>query len=667
MPASARPGSSSGSISACWPKRSSTQAWKAVPKRAGGRGRARHRPGQLAREGVGVVAQARHRGRRQAAGQRQVDRGGALGARLVEQLGEVVVPLGDLRGLDHVEALVGRGAVDGADQLGGGQPAARLLAGPRHRPGAGGVDVVVGVGRLRGRLLQPALDRLAPLLELVAHDALVGRRAEGARALAPDVGGDGEVVGGAGEGDVAQAQLLLRVVGLGRRAVGLEGGLVVADELRLVGAVAAQRRGQHGRRRGPEGARAVAGEARLPHADAEDRRPLQPLGAVDGEQLDRVGRGGGRDVEAVALVVLGGEVGQQRGQRDVAVDGLELRDRLDEEVEVVAARGSRRRGRRRQLDVDAGRVDDAADHVEQRVADVGAQPAQLAGEEGEPVERLGRVRRVAGRLDGVAERGQLGGVDAVGDLEQLVGDRRRLRATAYAGDLRRAHREQAQVARADRPPRAGEEGEHRGVGGDVVQERQRRDDLGHLRQPDQTGQADDLDRDARGGQRVVDVLGLRVVAAQHADLGPRGAGLVHAADLVGEPGQLVDGPLEDVGLDVALPRDLGRAQPRDLVAVGLEQRLGEPVGDVEDASVGAPVDRQRQAARLAVGGREGLGEVEDVGDRGAAPAVDRLVGVAHRHHRVAEAVLGVGAGEQPATASWPGRPRCPGTRRAARP
>ena len=37
----------------------------------------------------------------------------------------------------------------------------------------------------------------------------------------------------------------------------------------------------------------------------------------------------------------------------------------------------------------------------------------------------------------------------------------------------------------------------------------------------------------------------------------------------------------------------------------------------------------------AVDGREGVGEVEDVGHRRAAPAVDRLVGVADRHHRVA--------------------------------
>ena len=38
MPASARPGSSSGSNRSCWPNRASTQAWKRVPNRAAGDG-----------------------------------------------------------------------------------------------------------------------------------------------------------------------------------------------------------------------------------------------------------------------------------------------------------------------------------------------------------------------------------------------------------------------------------------------------------------------------------------------------------------------------------------------------------------------------------------------------------------------------------------------------
>jgi hypothetical protein len=109
---------------------------------------------------------------------------------------------------------------------------------------------------------------------------------------------------------------------------------------------------------------------------------------VDGQQLDRVGLGGRRDVEAGAELVLGAEVGEQRRQRHRPVDRLELRDRLDEQVEVVATGLGGRAHRGGQLDVDAGGVDDPPDQVEQRLARVRPQVAELAREEGEALERL---------------------------------------------------------------------------------------------------------------------------------------------------------------------------------------------------------------------------------------------------------------------------------------
>ena len=99
---------------------------------------------------------------------------------------------------------------------------------------------------------------------------------------------------------------------------------------------------------------------------------------MDGEQLDRVGLRRGGDVEPVAELVLGGEVGEQGRQCRRPVDGLELRDRLDEQVEVVAARAGRRAHRGVELDVDAAGVDDPAHQVEQRLAGVRAQVAELA-------------------------------------------------------------------------------------------------------------------------------------------------------------------------------------------------------------------------------------------------------------------------------------------------
>jgi len=156
----------------------------------------------------------------------------------------------------------------------------------------------------------------------------------------------------------------------------------------------------------------------------------------------------------------------------------------------------------------------------------------------------------------VAKRRQLGGMEAVGDLEQVAGNEGGLLATAYAGDLGSADRQQSQVARADRPARTGQQGEHRGVGRDVVHQGQRRDDLGHLGQPQQPGEPDDLDRDPGVGQRVEDLRRVRVVAGEHPDVGPAlDVGLaVHLADRVGQPGELLALRLEHPGRDDSLGR-----------------------------------------------------------------------------------------------------------------
>ena len=221
----------------------------------------------------------------------------------------------------------------------------------------------------------------------------------------------------------------------------------------------------------------------------------RPLARWTVSSLTESAAGRGRDVEAVALVVLGGEVGEQRGQRDVAVDGLELRDRLDEEVEVVAPRRGGGADRGGQLDVDAGGVDDAADEVEQRLADVRAQHPQLGGEQREALARLGGVRRVArvGRARRRARRSRRGRCRrrSPTSWSSTVAA---LAAAAPAGESPRPAAEQPEVARADRPARPGQQREQRGVGGEVVQQRQHRHDLGDLGQPEQPGQADDLDR-----------------------------------------------------------------------------------------------------------------------------------------------------------------------------
>ena len=103
--------------------------------------------------------------------------------------------------------------------------------------------------------------------------------------------------------------------------------------------------------------------------------------------------------------------------------------------------------------------------------------------------------------------------------------------------------------------------------------------------------------------------------------------LVGGLDLVGQPGELVGLGPEHPGGHVALPGVGLGGEAHDLAGVLGVERLGQPVGDLEDAAVGAPTHGQRERGGPAAGRREGVGEVEDVGDRGSTPAVDRLVGV----------------------------------------
>ncbi len=185
-----------------------------------------------------------------------------------------------------------------------------------------------------------------------------------------------------------------------------------------------------------------------------------------------------------------------------------------------------------------------------------------------------------------------------------------------------------------------------------------RDHHRHLGQPQQPVEADDLDRDPVSGEGV-EHLGRRgVVAGQYADPAP-GAGLsrvlrerreagLDGVDLAGEPGQLGGRTGVEAGAHLARADAVGGAQRRDRHrGVGVE-RLGEAVGGLEDRGVRAATHREvvERDLRRAVGAREGAADVEDVGDRGAAPAVDRLVGVADGGHGVAPAVLGIRPREQ---------------------
>ena len=189
----------------------------------------------------------------------------------------------------------------------------------------------------------------------------------------------------------------------------------------------------------------------------------------------------------VPVLVLGLQVGQQRRQRDRAVDGLELRDRLDEQVEVVAPGLRRRAHRRRQLDVDAGGVDDPPDQVEQRLAGVrrAASRSSAASRPNRSPRLVGVVARPPGpRARRCSETTSVGSAPATAAVELVArasaaGRGRRGSSTGAASRARRPSSARSRGPIAQRGPV--EQGEQRGVGGQVVQQGQRGHHLGHLR------------------------------------------------------------------------------------------------------------------------------------------------------------------------------------------
>ena len=177
--------------------------------------------------------------------------------------------------------------------------------------------------------------------------------------------------------------------------------------------------------------------------------------------------------------------------------------------------------------------------------DVRAQHPELAGEQREALPRLGGV---GARRPGSASASSSDGISA-GSMPSAISSRWSVigrgvvPAPGRPASSMGAPAQQPEVARADRPARAGQQGQQRGVGGDVVEQAEDRHDLGDLGQPQQSGQADDLDGDAGPGQGVEDVLGVRVVAGEDADLRP---GLVVGVlDRVDEPRELVGVSVED--------------------------------------------------------------------------------------------------------------------------
>ena len=299
----------------------------------------------------------------------------------------------------------------------------------------------------------------------------------------PPVARDDQLVPWPGDGDVAEPALLLQLVVLARLD---EVAQALAARLAnpwQVDVVAAQRPGQLGR----PTTSSVTGRVRTGNTFAHmpgtkttsHSSPLARCTVSSFTEFASVGTG---EREALAVLLLGLQVGEQTGQRRVAVDAGERRHRVEERRDVVAPRTGHRRRRGRELDVETrsrrspGGPGRAAAHRRTGAALRSSRASCV-----EPFPRLGRVvgvARVVERLDQRRRR-------RPGRCRRPPPRARPPRRPRSGSGTRASHlrptTEQSEVTRADRPARPGQQGEQRGVGRHVVDDLQRRDDLGDLR------------------------------------------------------------------------------------------------------------------------------------------------------------------------------------------
>ncbi len=224
--------------------------------------------------------------------------------------------------------------------------------------------------------------------------------------------------------------------------------------------------------------------------------------------------------------------------------------------------------------------------------------------------------------------------------------------------------ERHEVARPDPPPRAGQQPDHRAGRGRVVQHPQSRDDVGHLGDVEQPAEPDHLDRDPARLDGGAQHRELGPLAAEHGDVGRADAGAVvlgpgvpvrgrarrqvqQPLDPCRDPGRLVRRGVQQ-GADHPPPPGppRGRDQPRHLRRLGAQPLL-QGGGGVQHAPGVAEAGGQRQtgpAGRRACPGRSrsrwppgSRRRTGQVARAGAAPAVDRLAGIADRGDRMAAA------------------------------
>ena len=242
-----------------------------------------------------------------------------------------------------------------------------------------------------------------------------------------------------------------------------------------------------------------------------------------------------------------------------------------------------------------------------------------------------RVGRVQQEVEGIDDRRRLVGGDRCAHPGTYVVGQPAGRQVAVDEPLRETV-ERREVGRADAPPCAAEHAHELGPGGGVVQHAQHAHEVGDDRLVEQPGHAEHMHGHAPRAQRRGEDAGIREGAAEQRPARTVAGGAPQPPlEPLGDAVGLVFDGLGPGDVEPTLCGERRRAQ-RGLGNPRVE-RPDERIRRVEhDARVaparGQVVDTRRRLSR------EIAAEAREVRGARAPPAVDRLVGVADRHHRL---------------------------------
>ncbi len=360
------------------------------------------------------------------------------------------------------------------------------------------------------------------------------------------------------------------------------------------------------------------GEAAFVERPLRREDPLLPSRQIDGVELQPLGRVDGHDGDLVAVAVLV-IVHHQTDMLEEAGEVVIFLHRAGELGEVFEAAG----GFGGAVGLEHGRVAGFFEDDSGKVG-VGDGPSTIpvfAGTVPLPTSFAGREERTGSHAppssdvgDETGERVAGAGLELVRIQEAGGGDEQRLLLGAGGGvDRRQRLVAEPALGLVDDPL-------ERQVVCRLVDKPEVGERVADLRPLVEAEAADDLIRQADRDESLLELAGLELGADEDCNLGERLSARLHPLDFLADPAGLL-WPVPD-------------ADDADLLALARvgPQSLAEPASVVGDDSVGGGEDVAGRAVILLqpddLGAGEVLLELEDIGDLGSAPGIDRLVVIA---------------------------------------